>query len=201
MKPIVTALRGSNSALLHNILKIHLPNGGTVADVTYGNGHFWTDIPADEYNLLPTDLKTGTDLKRLPYLPGTIDALVLDPPYRARRGGRSNWANRDMTARYNLDSIETADDVYNLYINGAREARRVLRHHGRLIVKCMDEICGGQQRWWHITLMRDIENVGYRCEDLFILLRQGGVVVKKPQRHGAKNHSYFLVFYKIKRRK
>ncbi len=78
---VLTAYTGDNSEVFPHILRLHVPRGAIVADVTYGKGVFWKNVPAGEYRLLATDIKTGTDCRSLPYRDGEIDCVVLDPPY------------------------------------------------------------------------------------------------------------------------
>src|SRR5260370_27004252 len=58
---------GNNEDLFPKILKLHVPPGSTIADVTYGKGVFWKRVPAGKYVLKPTDIKTGVDCRKLPY--------------------------------------------------------------------------------------------------------------------------------------
>ena len=63
------------------ILALHVADGATIADVTYGKGVFWQNVDADRYQLLATDLQTGVDCRELPYDDASLDCVVLDPPY------------------------------------------------------------------------------------------------------------------------
>src|SRR5690242_19168853 len=64
---VVSATVGRNADVFPDILRIHVPVGAIVADVTYGKGPFWRDVPAEDYVLMPSDLQTGTDATNLPY--------------------------------------------------------------------------------------------------------------------------------------
>ena len=70
-----------NADVFAQILDLHVPQGSTVADVTYGKGVFWRNVPDDRYCLLATDIQDGVDCRELPYGDETIDCVVLDPPY------------------------------------------------------------------------------------------------------------------------
>ena len=72
---------GGNANAFPQILDLHVPRGSTVADVTYGKGIFWKQVDPEAYRLLATDIATGVDCRNLPYGDGTIDCVVLDPPY------------------------------------------------------------------------------------------------------------------------
>ena len=78
---MLSASVGSNEAVLPEILDLYVAPGSTVADVTYGKGVFWRNVPEDLYNLRATDLQTGVDCRDLPYEDGEIDCVVFDPPY------------------------------------------------------------------------------------------------------------------------
>ncbi len=119
---VVSAAVGGNAELFPSILSLHVPAGGTIADVTFGQGVFWRAVPRGRWQVLASDLdhacaedaaqagiafQGGVDCRTLPYGDGTLDALVLDPPYlesfyRTRtdtRGGRgSHRAYRDFYA-------------------------------------------------------------------------------------------------------
>ena len=79
--PVLSAHVAGNAELFPQIMALHVPPGAVVADVTFGGGVFWKRVPPGRYRLLPTDLATGTDCRALPYADGSVDALVLDPPY------------------------------------------------------------------------------------------------------------------------
>jgi len=78
---IFSSYSGDNSDIFPKILGLHVPTGSKVADVTYGKGVFWKNIPEGHYHLLATDIKSGVDCRTLPYRNGEIDCVVLDPPY------------------------------------------------------------------------------------------------------------------------
>jgi hypothetical protein len=84
---VLSAMTGDNAALFPQILKLYVPEGGRVADVTYGRGVFWKNIPEKTYNIWRLDINEGVDCRKLPYLDCGFDALILDPPYMHSPGG------------------------------------------------------------------------------------------------------------------
>ncbi|MBL1130153.1 MAG: hypothetical protein D8M54_16860 [Chloroflexi bacterium] len=78
---IVSATIGGNADIFPKILELHVPRGSLVADVTYGKGIFWQNVPDGYYWVQGTDIATGVDCRQLPYADNTIDCVVLDPPY------------------------------------------------------------------------------------------------------------------------
>lgn len=206
---VLSAHVGTNSELFPVVMKLHVPEGSRVADVTYGRGVFWRGVPADAYELLASDLQTGVDCRHLPYADSTMDCVVLDPPYmeglfRASTGQMAgSGTHAAFRSRYS-DAQPTATGpkyhaaVIDLYWDAAREAHRVLNTGGVLIVKCQDEVSANRQRLTHVELINAFERLGLYCKDLFVLVRRNrpGVSRILRQVHARKNHSYFLVFVK-----
>lgn len=204
---MVSAHTGYSSEIFPHILALHVSQGASVADVTYGKGVFWKNVDRNAYELLASDLKTGTDCRRLPYSDGSVDAVVLDPPYmeglyRAVGSFAGNGTHGAFRTHYS-NGICPADiaatghaAVLELYVAAAKEARRVLKSRGVLIVKCQDEVSGGRQHLTHVEIISRYAELGYVVKDLFVLVRQGRPVAVRvlKQRHARKNHSYFLVF-------
>jgi hypothetical protein len=209
---VLSAHAGGNAALFPRILALHVPPGATIADVTHGQGVFWQQVPEGRYRLLASDLATGTDCRALPYAADSIDALVLDPPYmegllrpaQATRGGQgSHGALRSYYAAGGEGAAPGGgrwhQAVLDLYLAAAAEARRVLRDHGILIVKCQDEVSANRQELTHVQIVTGLAALGFYARDLFVLVRDNrpGVARLLRQVHARKNHSYFLVFQKV----
>lgn len=212
---VLSAHAGGNADLFPQVLALHVPQGATVADVTYGQGVFWRKVPGDRYRLLATDLATGTDCRALPYAEGSIDALVLDPPYlegllrekAETRGGQGSHgalrrhydAGGDHARPTAAGGARWHGAVLALYMEAAAEARRVLRDHGILIVKCQDEVSANRQELTHVQIVAGLAGMGFYARDLFVLVRPNrpGVARLLRQVHARKNHSYFLVFQKV----
>lgn len=206
-----SAYVGTNAEVFPLILELHVPKGSVVADVTYGQGIFWRRVLEGDYVLHATDIKTGVDCRNLPYGDGTMDCVVLDPPYMeglfrhatSQLAGagtytpfRTTYSNGEATP---IDgSPKYHDAVLDFYFQAGREAFRVLKKHGVLIVKCQDEVSANVQRLTHVEIINEYESYGFYTKDLFIVVRSNkpGVSRIKKQQHARKNHSYFLVFVK-----
>lgn len=206
---LLTAQVGLNADLFPNVLALHVPLGSKVADVTFGKGAFWTKVTPGSYKLFPSDLKTGVDCRSLPYKDSEMDAIVLDPPYMEglyRRasahlaGAGTHGAFRE---NYSNGQEQGAGPKYHaavlaMYVSAAKEALRVLRNGGTLIVKCQDEVSANRQNLTHVEIINEYALLGFYCKDLFILVRNNRPAVSRmaKQVHARKNHSYFLVFVK-----
>jgi hypothetical protein len=60
----VSAHVGGNAEVFSKILRLHVPKGAKIADITWGRGVFWKHVPPGDYDVHASDLKTGTDCCR-----------------------------------------------------------------------------------------------------------------------------------------
>ena len=200
---VFSASAEGNDRMFPRILDLYVAAGSTVADVTFGKGVFWRRIPTGRYDLRATDLLTGTDCRALPYSDGEIDCVVLDPPYMHSPGGTAHDGSPfEVHYRNNGSGSQTAskyhEAVVDLYVEAGREACRVLRDRGVMIVKCQDEVCSNRQRFTHIEIIDAYAEMGLIAEDIFVAVRNNrpGMSRVVRQVHARKNHSYFVVFWK-----
>lgn len=211
---IVTAHVAGNAEVFKNILRLHVPSGALIADVTYGKGVFWKEAPKGLYRILGTDLKSGVDCCALTYENESIDCVVLDPPYMegfyrrskshlAGAGSHKAFREHYSNGQESIVGPKYHDAVLDIYFRGGKEAYRVLRPEGVCIVKCQDEVSANIQRLTHVEIINEYQAMGFYTRDLFVVVRQNrpGVSRIKGQVHARKNHSYFLVFVKTKHRK
>lgn len=203
-----------NSFVFPLILKQHVPEGTTIADITYGKGVFWRRVDRSKYKVLTTDIADGVDCKKLPYEDASLGAMVFDPPYIEGfyRRDESHLAGEGTHAAFrnfysNGDASEHPtlkyhDRVVDMYMLTAIEAKRVLKPEGIFIVKCQDEVSANRQKLTHVEIIYGYEGLGFYCKDLFVVTRNNRPIVTKllKQEHARKNHSYFLVFVKEKKK-
>uniref|UniRef100_A0A6M3XFW6 Putative methyltransferase n=1 Tax=viral metagenome TaxID=1070528 RepID=A0A6M3XFW6_9ZZZZ len=207
---VVSACASGNADIFPEILELHVSEGASIADVTYGQGVFWRNVDCSKYKLTATDIAMGVDCRDLPYRSGSVDCVVLDPPYmegfyrRAKdhlAGGgshgafRKHYSNGDATTK----GPKYHAAVVDMYFRAGQEARRVLKNGGVLIVKCQDEVSANRQNLTHVEIINEYERMGFYTKDLFVVVRlnRPGITRLKKQVHARKNHSYFLVFIKI----
>ncbi len=208
---VVSAHFGTNADVFPEVLALHVAPGARIADVTYGKGVFWRRVDAERYDLLASDIATGVDCRDLPYPKASLDAVVFDPPYMEgffRNGNttkagtgthntfREHYANGHEAPRPEGKKWHAA--VLELYVDGGREAWRVLRSKGVFIVKCQDEVSANKQNLTHVEIINAYAEFGFYCKDLFVVVRPNrpGMSRVVKQAHARKNHSYFLVFVK-----
>jgi tRNA G10 N-methylase Trm11 len=186
----------NNDALIAHVARLYFRKSDRIADVTFGRGVFWRNINLCDYEFHPSDICTCPldpyDFRDLPYEDGSFDVVVLDPPYShdpgKGMGANTAYRNRETTAGLNHDGI------VRLYADGMKEARRVLRPRGILLVKTQDEIESSKQRMTHIEIHDHALLLGMTVEDLFVMVRPAAPPVQQDQKHARKNHSYLWVF-------
>lgn len=213
---VFSAFVGNNEDIFPDILRLHVPKGSVVADVTFGKGVFWKKVPKDWYKLLPSDIQTGIDCRNLPYDDGSIDCVILDPPYMEgfyRRStdhlaGNGTYAPfREFYSDGSAHATESGPKyhaaVLDMYFKAGLEAYRVLKENGVLIVKCQDEVSANRQNLTHVEIINEYEAMRFYTKDLFIVVRKNRPAVSKikKQVHARKNHSYFIVFVKTQRKR
>lgn len=225
---VCSAYVNNNDEVFKDILDLFVDEGSVIADVTFGLGVFWNKVDTTKYTIYPSDLylkdevknkyshlnpKDGINSKFLPYEKCSLDAIVFDPPYMEgfyRRenehiggvGTHSSFRRAYSSGKGKEDgeTIKYHDAVTEMYVKSGLEAYRVLKNKGIYIVKCQDEVSANKQRLTHVEIITAFEQMGFYCEDIFIVVRTNKPVVSrlKKQVHARKNHSYFLIFRKVK---
>lgn len=175
------------------------------ADVTYGNGKFYTQIPEPKYkfDISPqVDGVVKSSSCSLPIEDLSINSLVFDPPFltyvRAAREGNGNMV---MAKRFG--GYWRYDELEDHYKGTIKEAYRVLAKNGIIVFKCQDIIHNHKMHCTHVNVINWCEGL-FRLKDLFILpvksrmpIPQQDGTKKKQQKHARIFHSYFLVLEKI----
>jgi len=200
---IYTARAENNKGFFRDILRLYVPEGSAIADLTWGRGNFWVGIDQSRYKLIRLDKYTPCDVKAdfraVPLADESQDAVVFDPPYVTRMGFKRrskqnpNGSNQKFAFGLDASGPKNEREIDELYAAGTAEARRILKRGGGiLILKTMDT-----QRWRRVELAN---LPGFKLIDLLVVVTQG----KPPrtryvQKHARKNHSYFMVFRKLRK--
>ena len=188
----MTARVGTNADLFPDILRLYVPEGSVIADVTFGKGVFWRKVDTSRYVVKATDLKDGIDFRSLPHAEGSIDALALDPPYMHH--GKTVHESLNENYRNHHEPTTSHASVIRLYAGGLLEAARVLKRKGVIVIKCQDETESKKQRLSHVDLIQILERFGFEIIDLFVLVRERDPIMRHDHQNSArKNHSYAIV--------
>lgn len=183
-----------NGPLIAVVADLWINDDDLVVDVTYGRGNFWTVYRPER--LVAHDLIVdGVDFRHLPELDATVDVVVFDPPYIAQ-GGRETSTVPDMLDRYGLaDSPKSVAESQTLIAAGIAEATRVLAPGGRLLVKCMDYVNGGELVLGRHHVVTTALSLGLRQVDEFVHASGCGPQPEgRRQLHSRRAHSFLCVF-------
>lgn len=214
---ILSAHVTGNSEVFPKVLDLHVDDGASIADLTYGKGVFWKNVSLNDYEVYASDLDPekspsgySIDCRNLPYDDNSLDVVVLDPPYAEGFYRR----NKDMLAggdgsheqfRKHYSNGEVLDTngskyhqaVLDVYYKAGMEAHRVLKEDGTFIVKTQDEVSANTQELTHIQITNFYEGeLDFYTRDLFVTVRSNKPAVSgmNKQVHARKNHSYFLIY-------
>lgn len=164
-------------------------------DVTYGRGLFWSNYrPAQ---LMTHDIAIdGVDFRNLPEADASVDVIVLDPPYIST-GAIETSTMPEFLDRYGLAyAPKGAKELLQFVCDGVREAHRVLRHKGRLLVKCMDYVESGRLVLGRHHVVTTALALGMEQVDEFIHYSGTGPGAWERQVHSRRAHSFLCVFQK-----
>jgi len=175
------------------------------ADITFGNGSFYKDIPEPVYKFDIDPQKIGVIKScstKLPLKDSSLKSIVFDPPFltyiKAARKGNGNMI---MAKRFG--GYWRYDELEDHYKGTIKEAARILKKKGVLVFKCQDIIHNHKMHSTHINATKWAENSGLRLKDLFILPAKMRMPMpekegekKRIQKHARIFHSYFLVLEK-----
>ena len=192
---ILSAAKGTNADLFAEVAALWIAPGDAVADVTAGRRVFWQKVPAEiSSKVAYSDIswENPVDCRALPYGDLSLDVVVLDPPYQPRQGG--TW-DGGVRGYYNL-TLDSMQDVLDLYDAAIREAARVLAPGGRLIVKCQDMSFNHRLHLVHLDVLRAMTKAGIDFADLFVLVNEARMIQPDRvtrQERARRAHSYFLV--------
>lgn len=191
---VLSALSGTNADLIEQAARLWIAPTDVVIDVTYGRGVFWRNLP--HVAVKGTDIALdGTDCRDLPYESESVDVVVFDPPYQPVHGQPDRSFGVGRSYRLNsADPLQTIDQVLAFYVDGLREAARVLRKGGRVMVKTQDLTYNHRLHLMHLDVLRAMARAGLDLADMFVLLnktRMPQPTLRQERAHRA--HSYLLV--------
>ena len=220
-QPVRTLYRGTNADLLVDVVRLYIPDGALVADVTWGHGVFWQKTDTTRFTLVGSDVapeaisaaaaapdqlalltvKAPTFLvancTHLPYRDQSLDVVVLDPPYLHYPGPHlaQDFYNNVATTK----GMSHKRILRELYCPAMLEAGRVLKPGGLLLVKGKDEIERGKQCWTCDELPLAASRCGFTKQEMFLYKAERTLTLlhwsgHAPQKHARKNHSYLFVF-------
>lgn len=180
--------------ILRNISTLH--NGGQPfeLDPTYSTGMFYKKFPQPrlKFDLSPQmEGVEQADAQCLPLKDAKVSSMIFDPPF-VISGGQNGVVHQ------RFSSFKTYGQLAEMYQGAIREAYRVLKHKGLLVVKCQDTVAGGKnyQTTWKVCEWA--QQVGFGWKDTFFLVNDRLLRDNRwqNQEHARKAVSLFLCFTK-----
>jgi tRNA G10 N-methylase Trm11 len=202
---IVRSVCDTNAEILTGIEKLHCPDGFE-CDVTFGNGTFWKGRDKPEHCFDITPLHDGVieaDSCNLPLEDQSLNNIVFDPPFLCYVSqGRDNEAasGKKAVMSKRFGGYWAYQELEDHYRGTLKEASRVLKKKGVIVVKCQDIIHNHKMHATHVNVCNWATEYGFRLLDLFVLTAKARMPLKaaphgkQTQRHARVYHSYFLVF-------
>lgn len=189
----IKSISFSQEEILQSIVTLH--TGPIQADVTFGSGCFYKNLPRPEFcfDLVPRVLGViPADVCRLPVKSGCLHSVMFDPPFLIKTGPGAKLKERFGSQVGNIK------DLWNFYFKAMFEIQRVLVPGGWLIFKCQDGVLSGVNNFTHVEVCMQARALGLIAVDLFILLAKHRMTdpTHRVQKHARKFHSYFWVFKK-----
>ena len=190
MEIITSCIQGNNAQLINEVYKLYIKDDDIICDITFGKGAFWKGL---NKRVFGSDIRGKceilADFKNLPYKSGVVDVVVFDPPYM--HGGKT--VKKSINSCYHNENTSHESVIRN-YCYGILESERILKKHGRIMVKCQDEIESGKQRLSHVELIQLLEILGFKIIDLFVLMQDHTPTMRENyQKTARKNHSYLII--------
>ena len=189
---VISVVAGSNAGLMEQVSRLWIVPGELVADITYGNGVFWKNLPG--IKVQGSDIATGTDCRDLPYEDASYPVVVFDPPYQPMHGSPNRSFGVGDSYRLGGTGLQTITDVLALYRDGMAEVARVLQPGGRALVKCQDMTYNHRLHLVSLDVLRIMNDAGLDLADQFILANRTRMPQQtRRQQRAHRGHSVLWV--------
>jgi len=171
-------------------------------DPTFSKGIFYKNTgikrPKHCFDLYPQkglDFVKKATAEKLPFKNNSMNNIMFDPPFLV--GYTKEKPTGAMGKRFH--GFRYIKDLWIWYDKCLVEFHRILKTGGFVIFKCQDTVSSGKQHWSHVYIMNRAMQLGFECDDLFLLLAKNRMIGHnhKNQKHARKFHSYFLVLRKL----
>lgn len=199
--------------ILKNIMTLYNNNEPFECDITASTLKFYEENKTDNFSI-PTpkylfdvypqsdNVKQIVPFQKLPLEDNSIGSMVFDPPFViSPKTCKSILSEKEGSCLIHrrFASFYPVSELYYNYYWWIKEAYRVLKDNGFLIVKCMSTVSGGYQHNSEEFVFMTAMNMGFYCKDKFILQSKARLVNSnkyKKQQHARKYTSVFYVFQK-----
>lgn len=164
---------------------------GTILDLTYGKGSFWSKLPdlhVAKNDLHPDKGDFHHDFTNFPDDLGFWTSVVFDPPYRL--GGTPSTP--DFDDAYGLEEYRSPADVRSLIEGGTREACRLSVCH--VLVKTQDHVSSGRLQPLTSWVIEAAQSTGAVLVDSLHVVAGRKQPPGRTQRRARHGYSTMLIF-------
>lgn len=173
---------------------------GSVLDVTFGLGTFWSNhrphfLTACDIDVDKSPLGISVDVEHLDrhFAERSFDVVVFDPPYKL-----NGTPDPTVDARYGVDVVESPTRRMRRISIGTQQCCAVADK--RVLVKVMDQVVSGKKVWQTDAVTEAAAAMGFRKKDrLDLLVNPRPQPPNRRQVHAQQNYSTLLVLERIKR--
>jgi len=181
---IIKSISNSQDEILYNILRLYVHTD--TYDCVPKPQHLYDKYPQME------NVRSLDEAFELPN--ECFHSIVLDLPFivKDEASAQTSMVSQRFTSFLTMQELyDTNDTMLNL-------AYRLLKKKGYLIMKTMDIKYSGKQYWIGNYVQNKAQEIGFRLEDMFILMSKTKVLSTgwHNQHSARKYHSYFFVFKK-----
>jgi hypothetical protein len=158
-----SVVAGTNADLMAHIAPLYL--SGSVLDVTFGRGSWWTRFTPEPFAWHDLALD-GVDYRALPEPDASFDTVCFDPPYVPAGGAPTTSGAADFRDRYGLTGYRSQRQLDTDNRAGLAECARVARRF--VLVKCSDYVSSGRFTLGHATVLGWADGLGLDVHDLIV---------------------------------
>jgi len=196
---VIRSLYSDQFKILDAIFKLHLEENTFDVDLTYGNGGFYKkgisqpthrfDIDDTLTNITKACNSNDTGLNT-----ASVNSIVFDPPFLTYIK-KQRIGNSSMVMAKRFSGYWSSDELADHYKSSIKEAARILKHKGILVIKCQDIVHNHKLFCTHAHIL-NWSSEFFRLKDLFIQAathRMPAPNRKGTQKHARVFHSYWIV--------
>ncbi|MBM08849.1 MAG: hypothetical protein CMF69_04625 [Magnetovibrio sp.] len=196
---VIRSLYDDQFKILDSILKLHIKEKTFDVDLTYGNGAFYKNgIPQPQHRFdIDDSLKNITKVcnSNNTNLPSaSVNSVIFDPPFltyiKKQRTGNSKMV---MSRRFS--GYWTSEELSEHYKSSIKEAARILKHKGIMVIKCQDIVHNHKLFCTHAHILNWCSDF-FRLKDLFVQAAKHRMPApnrKGIQKHARIFHSYWII--------
>lgn len=172
---------------------------GPILDATYGEGGMWKDVDPP-HALIKNDLDPDRGDVHFDYREppakwaGLFSTIVFDPPYKLQ--GSHSTGNAELSQRFGLSNYQSVADIHSDMRLGVLQLYSCLREHGFMLVKCQDQVAGGQMRWQTHLVASWAGEVGLHVVDQLMVAGYRPQPKGRVQRTAHRDYSSLMVLRK-----